>query len=97
MVRHWKKLAPEEFYGKTVFASLSQGCFMRFPQNDTNKVITEILHELTTDREEANIILLFHTKHASTAFLFIIIKTPYTGVFLSLGQQHELSTDLYVV
>ena len=42
MVMHWKKLAPEEFHGKTVFGSLSQGCFMS-PQNDTNEIITETL------------------------------------------------------
>ena len=79
---HWKKLLPEEFYGKTVFGSLNQGCFMLSPQNDTNEVITEILQELATDHEEADTFLLLHAKHALTIFSSIITKTPYTDVFL---------------
>ena len=82
---HWKKLAPEEFHGKTMFASMSQGCFMS-PQNDTNEVITKTLQEVTTDHEEVDTLLLLHAKHASTIFPSIIIKTPDRDVFLCLAQ-----------
>ena len=99
---HWKKLAPEEFHEKKKkkkkkkFASLSQGCFMS-SQNDSNEVITESLQELITDHEDTGTFPLFHAKHASTAFPFII-KTPDTDIFLlCLAQQHKLSTNLYVV
>ena len=66
MVTHWKELAPEEFHGKIVFGSLSQGCFMLSTQNDTNEVITETWQELTTDYEKADTFLLLHAKHALT-------------------------------
>ena len=33
MLMHWKKLASEEFHGKSAFVSLSPGCFMLSPQN----------------------------------------------------------------
>ena len=78
----WKKVTPEKFHGKTVFVSLSQGCFMLSLQDDTNEVITETLQELTTDHEEAGTLLLFHAKHVSTTFPSIIIKTADTDVFL---------------
>ena len=98
MVMHWKKLTPEVFHRKTVFTSLSQGCFILSPQNDINEVITETKQELTTDHEEADTLLLLHAKHESIAFPSIIMKTSDTDVFLFyLAQQHELSTDLYVV
>ena len=48
IVMHRKKLAPEEFHGKPVFALWNQGCFMS-PQNNPNELITETLLELTTD------------------------------------------------
>ena len=84
MVMYWKKLAQKEFHGKTVFALLSQRCFMLSLQKDTNKVITETLQELNTDHGEADALLLLHVKHASTVFPSIIIKTPDTDVFSSL-------------
>ena len=65
-----------------LFASLSQRCFMLSPQNDTNEAIIETLPLVTTDHEESDTLFLLHAKHASTAFLFIIIKTPDTDVFL---------------
>ena len=59
MVMDWKKLAPEEFHGKTVFVLLNQRCFMLSPQNDTNEVITETLQKLSTDHEEADTLWCF--------------------------------------
>ena len=98
MPMHWKKLVPEEFHRRTMFASLSQRCFMLCPQHDTNEEITETLQELTADHEAADTLLLLHAKHASTACSSIIIKTPDTDDFLlCLAQQHKLSVDLYVV
>ena len=70
----WKKLAPEEFYGK-LFASLKQICFMLSPENNTNEVIAEILQELTTDHEEADTLVLL------LLMLFVSRSSQTTGQF----------------
>lgn len=97
LVVQWGKVAPKEFCGKTVYASLSQGCFRLSPQDDTEGVITETLQELSSDHEEADTLVLLHAQHASGAFPSIVIKTPDTDIFmLCLAHQHEFSSDLYV-
>ena len=51
MEMKWKKLAPEEFHGKTVCFIVPRMLHVS-PKNDMNEVIPETVQELTSDHEK---------------------------------------------
>ena len=77
---HWKKLIPKVFHGKTVCSI--EPSSMLSPQNNIHKEITDTLQGLSTDHEEADTLIFLQSKHESTEFHSIFIKTLYIHLFL---------------
>ena len=85
----WKNyLYLEKLGSKILFITCGKQCF-KVPKDGS-----EVVDELATSKEEADTSTLLHTKHASSNYIYMVIVTEDTDVFIiCLSIFHQI-TDI---
>ena len=88
----------DHFGGREVFLTVGQDCF-RLLKSDDNTVQSELVEDLSSNQEEADVRMFLHAKHASDrGHDVIFIRSPDTDVeVLALHHQEQIRASLILI
>ena len=90
----WRKANTELLKGVEVFITHEKECHKL--TESPNGIICSLIEELTSDHEEAETRMVYHTKNASLNYPKVIIKSLDTDVFLiALNASSNINAQIF--